>query len=435
MAAQPHIVTTEELLRNIEKQNHILIDARSMAAYNGWSLKNEPRGGHIKGAKSLPYKWTGYIDWLEIVKSKGITRGNSITIYGYHPDESIEVATMLQRAGYDNIRLYHDFVEEWSKNDQMPMQQLTNFRHLVYPQWVNELISGGRPQTYAGENYVICHAHYGNHSDYEIGHIPNAVSLDTLSLESEETWNRRSPEELRKTLQSLGITHDTTVVFYGRFSYPDNKDEFPGKSAGHLAAIRCALIMLYAGVEDIRILNGGLTSWKEEGYEISTEDYQPVPVDDFGADIPGHPEYIVDIDKAKELLLSDKGDLVSVRSWEEFIGKVSGYNYIEKTGRIPGAVFGNCGSDAYHMENYRNLDHTMLEYHEVEKNWNEQGLDPQKHLAFYCGTGWRGSEAFFNAFMMGWPNISVFDGGWFEWSNDPNNPVESGIPQKVGSAH
>jgi thiosulfate/3-mercaptopyruvate sulfurtransferase len=22
----------------------------------------------------------------------------------------------------------------------------------------------------------------------------------------------------------------------------------------------------------------------------------------------------------------------------------------------------------------------------------------------------------------------VFDGGWFEWSNDPNNPYETGMP-------
>jgi 3-mercaptopyruvate sulfurtransferase SseA len=24
---------------------------------------------------------------------------------------------------------------------------------------------------------------------------------------------------------------------------------------------------------------------------------------------------------------------------------------------------------------------------------------------------------------MGWDNISVFDGGWCEWSRDPANPV------------
>ena len=81
------------------------------------------------------------------------------------------------------------------------------------------------------------------------------------------------------------------------------------------------------------------------------------------------------------------------------------------------------------MENYRNLDHTTREYHEIEANWREAGITPDKHLAFYCGTGWRGSEAFYNAWLMAWPKVSVFDGGWFEWSNDPGNPFETGEPK------
>ncbi|MFP4622653.1 MAG: sulfurtransferase, partial [Gemmatimonadota bacterium] len=109
-------------------------------------------------------------------------------------------------------------------------------------------------------------------------------------------------------------------------------------------------------------------------------------------------------------------------------GEVSGYNYIEKTGRIPGSVFGNCGSDAYHMENYRNLDHTTREFGEIEEIWRDAGVTADKHNAFYCGTGWRGSEAFFNAWLLGWPRVSVFDGGWFEWSGDPANPIETGEP-------
>ena len=82
------------------------------------------------------------------------------------------------------------------------------------------------------------------------------------------------------------------------------------------------------------------------------------------------------------------------------------------------------------MENYRNLDHTTREYNEIEEIWREVGVIPEKHNAFYCGTGWRGSEAWLNAWLMGWPRVSVFDGGWFEWSNDPANPVETGIPER-----
>ena len=48
-------------------------------------------------------------------------------------------------------------------------------------------------------------------------------------------------------------------------------------------------------------------------------------------------------------------------------------------------------------------------------------------MAFYCGTGWRASETWFYAHLMGWPRIAVYDGGWHEWSRDPdNNPIETG---------
>jgi thiosulfate/3-mercaptopyruvate sulfurtransferase len=166
----------------------------------------------------------------------------------------------------------------------------------------------------------------------------------------------------------------------------------------------------------------------DAGFEISTEGAPGLPPAEFGAEIPACPEYAVDLPEAKEILRSADANLVSVRSWPEFIGEVSGYNYIEKKGRIPGAVFSDCGSDAYHMENFRNFDHTTREYHEIEGAWRSAGITPERQNAFYCGTGWRASEAFFNAWLMGWPRISVFDGGWFEWSSDERNEIETGVP-------
>ena len=64
-------------------------------------------------------------------------------------------------------------------------------------------------------------------SGYEEGHILRAVDLDTNTLESPETWNRRTPEELKESLEKRGIIEDTTVILYGRFSFPDNNDPFP----------------------------------------------------------------------------------------------------------------------------------------------------------------------------------------------------------------
>jgi thiosulfate/3-mercaptopyruvate sulfurtransferase len=134
------------------------------------------------------------------------------------------------------------------------------------------------------------------------------------------------------------------------------------------------------------------------------------------------------METAKALLTDPNGLLVSMRSWPEFSSEVSGYHYINVKGRIPGAVWGDPGTDAYHMEEYRNVDNTMRCYTEIQAKWQDQGITSDKQVAFFCGTGWRASETFFYAHVMGWEQIAVYDGGWFEWSSDKNNPIERGAP-------
>ena len=423
-------ISTQQLLQILDDKEVVVIDTRPTEAYNGWQLHNEPRGGHIKGARTLPAKWSEYIDWIEIVRNKGILTDQKIIFYGYSDTEILAVAERFRGAGYLKLYIYRHFVEEWTTADELPMDRLKRYKNLVYPQWLKRLISGENPPCYDnGKNYVICHSHYRNYGDYLQGHIPGAIALDTLSLESPETWNRRSPKEIKAALEHHGITSDTTVILYGRFSFPKNDDPFPGSAAGQLGAIRCALIMMYAGVKDVRILNGGIASWEAENLPVQKEEVMPKSAKDFGAKIPAQPRLIVDLEEAKQLIESPDGDIVCTRSWPEYIGEVSGYNYIEHTGRIPGAVYVNNGSDAYHMENYQNLDYTTRESGEIIRMLTEAGLSPDKRLAFYCGTGWRGSEAFYNVWLLGWPDVAVFDGGWFQWSNDPKNPVETGIPK------
>ena len=422
-------ISTKELALLAGNSKATIIDTRPIDAYNGWKLNGEIRRGHIKGAKSLPFSWTNYMDWIDVVRSKEINKDNSIIIYGYTHEEIKKVAGLFNKIGYENVFIYNHFMTEWLEAQKLPLDYLKRYDRLVHPQWLKGLIDGKQVENYDNDKYVIVHSHYRNYADYGLGHIPGAIEMDTLLLESPVTWNRRSPIELQVALESKGISADTTVILYGRFGAPDNADPFPGSSAGHLGAIRSAAIMMYAGVKDVRVLNGGLLSWEKAGFEIEKKANYPKRVYDFGAKVPGNPDIFIDMDEAKKYIAAKNKELVSIRSWAEYTGNVSGYNYIEKKGRIPGSVFGNCGTDAYHMENYRNIDHTTREYHEIEEQLRSVGLSSDKHLAFYCGTGWRGSEAFYNAYLMGWPHISVFDGGWFEWSNDPNNPYETGEPE------
>ena len=416
---------------NMRKPDVAVLDVRPTAAYNGWPLQDEPRGGHIHGAYSFPGEWLAHSDADRIASlllEKDIRSDKQIIVTGYDDISARAAANYLKRMGYGRIQIDSEGMLAWSKNAAKPLQKLPRYEHLVHPDWLAAVLNGDKPHAHPGGDFVLAHVNFDNWGDYQQGHIPGAIWLDTLELEDEEHWNRRTAEELLDAMQQLGITADTTVILYGRSAHPDMSQDHPGKQAGQLAAMRAALLLLYAGVRDVRVLDGGLNAWLAAGYEITSDETEPSPISDFGATIPAHPEYVVHMADAKSMLANPNAELVSVRSWPEFVGDVSGYHYVAPRGRIPGAIFGNCGTDAYHMENYRNHDNTMRNYHEIAENWRQNDITSDKHIAFYCGTGWRASEAFFSAWLMGWKHISIYDGGWYEWSADPDNPREIGDP-------
>jgi thiosulfate/3-mercaptopyruvate sulfurtransferase len=295
------VVKTKDLLNHLSDPNAQIVDVRSADAYNGWRLNGEKRSGHIRGARSFPAKWIRYIEWIEIARHKGFKPPHHLIFYGHNIEEPTAVAEAFQKAGFHQVSLYTDFVNEWCERADLPMDLLPNYHALVPPAWLKQLLSTGKTAEHSPRSYVLLHTHYRNMKDYEKGHIPGAVALDTLRLESPEDWNRRSPIEIKKALEEIGITHQTTVILYGRFSFPRNEDPFPGSSAGHLAAFRCAFIMKWAGVQDVRVLNGGLQSWSDSGEPLIQQTRHPNPIFDFGTPIPGNPSVAVDLPEAKEI--------------------------------------------------------------------------------------------------------------------------------------
>jgi len=425
-------IATTELRERLVDADLTLIDVRPLSAYNGWRHRGEARGGHIPGALPFPSAWLRSLEESEIqrlLNARGIGPDRTVVVYGSGPSDATSLASRLAASGRDRVLVYRPGWAEWSADESLPIERLPNYEKLVHPAWVRQLLAGQRPDTYRGAEFVLLHVNFGVPEEYLDGHLPGALYLDTNRLEDPADWNRRSAAEIEATLLSLGIARETTVVLYGRDSEGHANEKWPGRRAGQIAATRAAAILMYAGVGDVRLLDGGYDRWVDAGYPVEAEIREPSPVATFGALIPQRPDFIVDIDEAKSILADENGALVSVRTWKEHIGRVSGYNYIVPAGRIAGDVWGNCGSDAYHMQHYRNVDNTMRAYPEIAANWAEAGITADKRVAFYCGTGWRASETWFYAYLMGWQRIAVYDGGWFEWSQDPiNNPVEVGEP-------
>ncbi|HUP15947.1 MAG TPA: rhodanese-like domain-containing protein [Acidimicrobiia bacterium] len=430
-------IATEDLLKRLD--DLVVVDVRSTAAYNGWRLRGEARGGHIAGAALLPDSWLDGLtdeELLLLLDNKGIGQSRSIVVYGDTPEHADRLQRKLSDFGYSDVATYRGGFGEWATDPTLPVEGLVRYEQLVHPEWVRQLLAGENPDTYQGNGFLVFHVNFGVPEEYEEGHIPGALYLDTNWLESPQDWNRRSPNELQATLTALGISAHTTLVLYGRDTLGNPNEKWPGRRAGQISATRAAAILMYAGVKDVRLLDGGYDRWVTSGYPLDTALVSPIPIESLGVSIPQHPDYIVDIAEAKQILADREGAaLVSVRTWKEHIGKVSGYNYIEPAGRIAGDFWGNCGTDAYHMQHYRSIDNTMRAYPEIASNWEGAGITPEKWVAFYCGTGWRASETWFYAFLMGWERIAVYDGGWFEWSQDPeNNPIEVGEPANEAAA-
>jgi thiosulfate/3-mercaptopyruvate sulfurtransferase len=428
------VISTEELRERLVDPSLTVVDVRPLAAYNGWRLNGEPRGGHIPGAVAFPSSWLSTVDEPEIerlLRFKEVADDREVVLYGDDIDEVLAVRTRLAELGHAPVRIYEGGWRQWTADETLPVERLPKYEQLVHTEWLRQVLDGERPEAAPTGRFLLFHVNFGVPEEYEENHIPGALYLDTNWLESPVDWNRRSPEELDEAVRSLGITRDTTVILYGRDTEGDANEKWPGRRAGQIAATRAAMILHYCGVDDIRLLDGGYDWWVRAGNPLETEIREPTPVASFGVQIPQRPETIVDIDEAKEILADrDGAALVSVRTWSEHIGKVSGYNYIGPAGRIAGDVWGNCGSDAYHMQHYRTVDNTMRAYPEIAANWEEAGITSDKWVAFYCGTGWRASETWFYAYVMNWPQVAVYDGGWFEWSQDPvANTIETGEPE------
>ena len=283
----------------------------------------------------------------------------------------------------------------------------------VSPEWVKSVIDGKQEES---KDFVILEAAWGEVADdkaYTEGHIPGAFHMNTDSIESEEFWNIRKPEEITELMKKYGITKDTTVITYGNNPVISADD-------------RVAMTLLWAGVENVKNLSGGIDAWKNAGYELETTVNEPKATDkDFGVTIPAHPEYILSIDQVKDKLKNDKNfKLVSIRSRDEFEGKTSGYGYIDRAGEPLGAIWGHDTDDG----SYNNEDGTVADIVTVKKYLSESDASLGNEVSYYCGTGWRAAIPFLIEYDEGIRTMSVYDGGWFQWQMDPENPVQLGAP-------
>lgn len=250
-----------------------------------------------------------------------------------------------------------------------------------------------------------------NDLEYRIGHIPGARQVDRPAYEAPAetqggiTGNLIDSTGFSKLAQRLGIDKDSKVVVY------DTKYD----------ATRLWWAFFYYGKADIRVLDGGIKAWKDNGYETAFLAPDAAKLGTFVAKI-STPHFRVDTPDILALQGSGKGQLWDNRDRKEYCGEELKKGAYRK-GRIPWG---------------EHSDWALFKKKENAAEWisavDAQGLlkklgaDPKKDQYFFCQSGVRSTQGLFTFYLLGWSKEKLhnYDSSWIGWSKDASLPIATG---------
>jgi thiosulfate/3-mercaptopyruvate sulfurtransferase len=276
---------------------------------------------------------------------------------------------------------------------------------IVSTDWVADHLSDARVRIVESDEDILL---------YEIGHIPGAVKLDWhTDLQDQVRRDFISKSEFERLVASVGISNDTTVVFYG-----DRNNWY---------ATYAFWLFKYYGHKECRIMNGGRAKWEAEGrtYERTMPSYPVATYQATEAD-ESIRAYRDDVMAFLATVESGAGNLVDVRSTQEYTGEVIhmvGYPQegAQRAGHIRGARNIPWGQAA-------NADGTFKSADELRALYGGQGITPDKDVIAYCRIGERSSHTWFVLkYLLGHQNVRNYDGSWTEWGSLVNVPIEKNV--------
>src|SRR4051812_22422218 len=141
-------ITTDRLNERLGDLAVTIVDLRPIAAYNGWRLGREARGGHIPGAVSFPAAWLESIEPKEVDRlllEKQVTLDRTLVLYGYTPEDTAGLEDRLEAAGHDDVRVYGSGFATWAADSSLPLDRLPKFDRLGHPSWARGPPPGGPP--------------------------------------------------------------------------------------------------------------------------------------------------------------------------------------------------------------------------------------------------------------------------------------------------
>lgn len=249
---------------------------------------------------------------------------------------------------------------------------------------------------------------------YDTGHIPGAVRVDWFTeLQHSVRRDFLTKEEFEKLCSELGISNDTTVVFYG-----DKSNWF---------ATYAFWLFQYYGHDNSKIMDGGRAKWTKENRPL-TKEVPSYPKTSYAAKDPD-PEIRAFRDDVFTHLKEGK-PLVDVRSPKEYTGELLHMpNYPQegasRGGHIPGAV------NIPWAQATNEEDGTFKSPEELRQLYESKGITPDKDVIAYCRIGERSSHTWFALrYLLGYGKVRNYDGSWTEWGNLVGAPIEKQPEEK-----
>ncbi|WP_047260246.1 sulfurtransferase [Corynebacterium uterequi] len=261
---------------------------------------------------------------------------------------------------------------------------------------------------YLGKAYTIVASMWesgprGGYVRYSSEHIPTSFFCDpqsTLSgVPGSEAGRNPLPDtaDVEEALHRWGVREGRPVVVY---------DQGPGLFAG-----RAWWVLRWAGLPDVRILNGGLAEWDRLEYPIIGGPGNIAFGGDQEATFGSMPT--ASIDDVRNF----DGILVDTRQPNRFAGRREGLDL--KAGHIPGAV-------NVPMEDLVDKRRVVLSPEAIRERFARVGVTSAEDVIVYSGSGLHSSYVIAAMEYAGMGVPAHFVEGWSLWAADPANPVERG---------
>jgi thiosulfate/3-mercaptopyruvate sulfurtransferase len=245
--------------------------------------------------------------------------------------------------------------------------------------------------------YILDVRNEGNDSESIPGAIPFNMNL-IIDEDHPIKGHLVRKEKFEKVLRDHGIKNDQTIVIYDK-----------GRDT---AATRLFYALEYYGHGDVKVLNGGFAAWEAEGKKTTTQKAMVSP-GDFKANEKS--ELMTTKEEVLEFIGKDQVVLLDVRSPEEYKGEDV---RAKRGGHIPSAVNIEWKSvlRVKGVPQFKSAE-------EIAVLLESGGVTKDKKVVVYCQKANRASHMYFTLRLMGYNDLTVYEGSWEEWGNDPTTPI------------